>query len=288
MGLGRQRRRLSIMLWNLRLFLCNSPPTPSLLDLPNELLLLIAQNSHPKDILSLLLVNRRLLHLLTSTYDDLAIENLGILRWKHFPGLHWAAAKGHTKLVRLLLDRGTDVNTRITPHGTTALHYAAVKGHALVARLLLDRGATVDARDSIFQGRLLSLMQYPYANLHGMTPLHYAAATGSKAVIPLLLDAGADIEARDEVNWRTPLIVAAFHGRHTAVKVLLARGADIAAVDRYKWRAVMYALADGMQVYVNGPGIYWNRATDALIAAERMRPQRTEDLQVGFFFFGRG
>ena len=54
--------------------------------------------------------------------------------------LNCAAYKGHKNVVRLLLDRGADLN-KATNNGWTPLHCAACNGQKSVVRLLLDRGA---------------------------------------------------------------------------------------------------------------------------------------------------
>jgi hypothetical protein len=56
--------------------------------------------------------------------------------------LSFAADRGHVEIVRLLLERGADVNAKDTFYGATPLVWAATNGHAEVARILLARGAT--------------------------------------------------------------------------------------------------------------------------------------------------
>ena len=56
--------------------------------------------------------------------------------------LHLAAWQGHVDIVRLLLDRGADVNAR-GDGGRTPLHYAAYWGHLDVVELLIEEGADV-------------------------------------------------------------------------------------------------------------------------------------------------
>ncbi|WP_447983493.1 ankyrin repeat domain-containing protein [Nitrospira sp. Nam74] len=54
-----------------------------------------------------------------------------------------ASAKGHSEVVRLLLDHGAHINA--TDHtGWTPLHAAIYGGHAEVVQLLLERGAQMD------------------------------------------------------------------------------------------------------------------------------------------------
>lgn len=52
-----------------------------------------------------------------------------------------AAAQGNTEGVKLLADKGANVNVRQSLYGSSALYWAALSGHAATVRLLLDRGA---------------------------------------------------------------------------------------------------------------------------------------------------
>jgi len=64
------------------------------------------------------------------------------------PAIAWAAAKGNTEIVELLLDGGADVNaSNADRHG--ALHLAAFLGHAEVVDLLLKKGANPLARGNL-------------------------------------------------------------------------------------------------------------------------------------------
>ena len=57
-----------------------------------------------------------------------------------YNALDRAAANGHKDVVKLLLDRGAEVNAK-DGVGWSALHLAAREGHKDVVLLLLDRGA---------------------------------------------------------------------------------------------------------------------------------------------------
>lgn len=277
------------MIQNWRQARHHDPSTISLLSLPNDLLLIVAGNLELENIKPLLLVNRRLSFLLTPTYQSLAIEQLGIMHWDDFPGLHWAAAKGHKTLVKLLLERGVNINMQAKAHGTTALHYSAMNGQESVVRLLLRRGATVDARDHVFKETAsLEGTGNKTVNLHGMTPLHYAAVAGKEGIVRLLLDAGANIEARDQVNQRTALILATSNDRKAVVRILLERGADVAAVDRYGWKALSYAVADDTTNPVNGPGSYRNRTASLLETAEKRRRKKLSSRKLKLVEPGEG
>ena len=58
-----------------------------------------------------------------------------------------AAETGHTAALTMMLDFGFPIDAHGGDHGVTPLHAAAYAGSADVVRLLLDRGADVEARD---------------------------------------------------------------------------------------------------------------------------------------------
>jgi len=55
--------------------------------------------------------------------------------------LAFAGDKGHTEVVKLLLERGANPNVTDTFYNSTPLGWAAGKGHAEIVRALLDKGA---------------------------------------------------------------------------------------------------------------------------------------------------
>ncbi len=103
--------------------------------------------------------------------------------------LHFAAAKGHSSAVELLLDKGAMVDAT-NREGKTALHESAYYGHDKVASMLLDRGAAIDK-----------------ARKDRTTPLMVAASRGKTSTVGLLLQRGADKEKRDK-EGKTALEIA--------------------------------------------------------------------------------
>jgi ankyrin repeat protein len=117
--------------------------------------------------------------------------------------------------VRLLLDHGAQVNTA-AKSGRTALIIAAFTNpSAEVVRLLLAKGAKVDVMDA-----------------RHVTPLNAATFGNDTATVRLLLEAGADLETADTFIGLTPLMNAAGNRNIEAVKLLLAKGAKVNAVSK--------------------------------------------------------
>jgi ankyrin repeat protein len=114
--------------------------------------------------------------------------------------------------VRLLLDRGADVNA-VTKRGRTALMLAAASDNsAPIVRLLMARGADAKVMDAT-KG----------------TALHQAVRGGDLDTIRMMLDAGLSVNDADFMGF-TPLINAAFTGKVDGVKLLIAKGANVNAV----------------------------------------------------------
>jgi hypothetical protein len=103
------------------------------------------------------------------------------------PGLvHTVAGTPHLDVMRVLLQRGGDVNSRDILH-QTPLHKAAAFGRASMTKLLIDHGARVNAKD-----------------MEGRTPLHVAVRYEFPETVRALLHAGARTTIKD-ASGKTPL-----------------------------------------------------------------------------------
>src|SRR5207237_9033821 len=109
------------------------------------------------------------------------------------------ARTGSAPLVRLLLERGADVNTAEATHQQTALMWAVAEGHSEIVRLLLAKGADVGARTPARRGRIAVSGQFASGEcclpnyVGGFTPLLFAAQQGRIETARLLLEAGAKV-----------------------------------------------------------------------------------------------
>jgi len=107
-------------------------------------------------------------------------------------------------LVRLLIDRGADVNAADRDEQWTALHFAARSGTEAIVDVLLDAGATVDP-----------------VNLFGNTPL-WESITRPKsniAVVKKLVRRGADPRKRNNLGV-SPIDLARTVDRGDLVRLL--------------------------------------------------------------------
>ncbi|CAM9653041.1 unnamed protein product [Ectocarpus sp. 8 AP-2014] len=93
--------------------------------------------------------------------------------------VHWAALRGRSDALSLLLERGGDVESRTSTDGTP-LVWGCMGGNAPVVRLLLERGANISAKT---RGK--------------GTALHHATHSGHPEVVALLLQNGANPKAED-------------------------------------------------------------------------------------------
>jgi ankyrin repeat protein/predicted esterase len=137
-----------------------------------------------------------------------------------------AAEQGKFELVRLLLERGSDVNVSQVD-GMSALHWAVYHDQIDVVRRIIDAGARVQEK-----------------NRYGVSPLSLACQNGNAELVQLLLAKGADANTMLP-GGETALMTAARTGRLGPVQSLIAQGADVNARERKGQTALMWAAADG-------------------------------------------
>jgi ankyrin repeat protein len=157
---------------------------------------------------------------------NLADENGGTLLWV-------AASSSKPKVVRLLLDRGANVDARRKDDGTTPL---LATDSLEIAHMLLAAGADRNLTGRYGECLLLNAAGFGWTELlqdlikagcdvntknrTGQTALHRAASNGHIEIVRLLIAAGARHNVRDMFQ-QTPQDLAAACG-HNAVAAFLA------------------------------------------------------------------
>jgi hypothetical protein len=111
-----------------------------------------------------------------------------------------AARKSDVPAVKMLLEKGADVNAK-TSYGVTALSFAADRGSLEVVKILLEHGADVNATDTFYHETILAR----------------AASQGHAEIVKLLLEKGAT-PADSALDW------AVEKGYVEVVKAILEKG----------------------------------------------------------------
>ncbi|MCR4623154.1 MAG: ankyrin repeat domain-containing protein [Alphaproteobacteria bacterium] len=125
-----------------------------------------------------------------------------------------ATRKGYFDVVKLLIEKGADINAEDS-FGCTALMEACSCGHFDIAKLLIENGADVNVKDEIL--RVTALMLANNKN---------RSEEDCIKIMKLLIENGADTEVENKLT-RTVLLQAAIEGRFDIVKFLIKNGANI-------------------------------------------------------------
>ncbi|KAL8711912.1 MAG: hypothetical protein Q9225_007041 [Loekoesia sp. 1 TL-2023] len=148
--------------------------------------------------------------------------------------LHQAANGGTTEIVKLLIDKGCDLEAQTsetTMWGlnrfwcrATPLFLAAANGQEAAIRALVARGANPRCR-----------------NITGEMPIHVACWRGFPSVVRIMLDTGIGIEEKDLQHEETPLLKAASTGQMGVLRLLVDRGANLEAETLWGRNALQHA-----------------------------------------------
>jgi uncharacterized protein len=206
----------------------------------------------------------------------------------HGPLLKIAAELGHLEIVKLLLDRGADLEATDDLE-QRPLMSAARYGRIEVVAHLLDRGAEINAVDWSDQSALSRAAEHDHDELYTLlrsrgaerTVLDaiarndvevlqeklrdvsdvddltgdfgraamQAARRGNPAIVRLLLDRGA-VHLLEWLDQHTLLAEAARHGNVEVVQLLIERGADLHAIGKDGLTPLAWAIAGGQNAIV--------------------------------------
>ncbi|XP_041377260.1 E3 ubiquitin-protein ligase MIB2-like [Gigantopelta aegis] len=139
--------------------------------------------------------NTGIQHLIKATIDgdvakvrDIIAQNPQVVNERHkgLSCLHIAAHEGKLPIVKLLLEKKSDINAT-DDDGDTPLMVATFRKHTEIAEYLVRAGAQLDNTDN-----------------KGRTAVHNAAYTGQTTLIHALIGRGCDVNVMDE-SGDTPL-----------------------------------------------------------------------------------
>jgi palmitoyltransferase len=161
--------------------------------------------------------------------------------------LHWACLENYLDIVRILVQRGANLDAATIQEGHTPLAWACIRGHIKVLLFLIVNGANLEKLDNRGYHALHHAVMYDKLDLvyyfltefklninmqdsAGHTLLMWAAYIGSVPMTKLLLQFKADITARDQSGYTT-LHWAAVKGHISVVELLIQSGADMSVSD---------------------------------------------------------
>lgn len=186
-----------------------------------------------------------------------------------------AAMKGHTEVVRMLLDHGAMPSCKDSA-GRTALDWAKRHGHTSTAEVIRDPQAVI--ADASYPRAVVADASVPPAKT-GMD-LCDAALAGDLPTASRLLEGGVQADFSDPANQRTPLIKAAMKGHAEMLRLLLDHGATWSQRDASGKTALEWAIKQG-----NEAAIATLEAAGAVVDLEfaatqsEKQAQKTQEMQ---------
>lgn len=178
-------------------------------------------------------------------------------------GLRLAAQESQSGRLKMMLEKGADVNAKDTG-GWTALELAASNGFDAVVQLLWEHGADVNIRGSKDRTPLFHAIERSnettvralialHANVNigafGETPLMLATQIGNISILEILIKAGAQIDAQD-YRGQTALHRAAICGHEGVAQLLKDKGADLNIADDQGETALVLAIENSQSEMV--------------------------------------
>lgn len=223
--------------------------------------------------------------------------------------VHQAARQGHTDMLRVMLEKGVDVNiAQDAPAeaGNTPLHEACARGNVETAELLMKSGAD-DAilnvkgetaahllmKKRVYNGdmkpeeRMAILEALEHVDVPGaggrtplMLMLQQREIYNKEELLSVLLGKDVDVDRRDDAG-NTALIIAMDHqGRRGVAKELVRAGADVNAENRNGDTALQLALRWGDQesaIYLIKKGADYNHANNAGVTPAQLAAEKGYD-----------
>ena len=142
-------------------------------------------------------------------------EDVNAAQGDGMTALHWAARRGESEMVRMLLAAGANLRAITRLGNYTPLLLASEGGHAAAIDALVAAGADLKSTTAA-----------------GVTPLMLASASGQAPAVKALLAHGPDVNATEPLRGQTALMFAAANRRADVVRVLIAAKANVNAATK--------------------------------------------------------
>ncbi|VDI16414.1 Hypothetical predicted protein, partial [Mytilus galloprovincialis] len=136
--------------------------------------------------------------------------------------LYRASNNGHTDIVKLLLEKNPNVDL-CTKNGCSPLYRASRVGHTDIVKLLLERNPNVDLCDK-----------------DGYSPLYGASTNGHTDIVKLLLERNPNVNLCDKDGY-SPLYGASTNGHTDIVKLLLEKNPNVDLCNKDVWTPLIVA-----------------------------------------------
>jgi ankyrin repeat protein len=138
-----------------------------------------------------------------------------------------AALHGNIETVKMLMEKGLDVNEKRDSDAGTAVMASSVNGQLEMTKFLVEKGANINAKDHV-----------------GTTPLMFACVKSRLQIIKYLLEKGADVNARDDRHY-TALMMAVRWADAECVKAILDKKPEVRAKNVDNKTAIDIAVEGG-------------------------------------------
>jgi ankyrin repeat protein len=144
-----------------------------------------------------------------------------------------AIKNGNLQMAEKLVDSGANVNRIEKFHNNTPLIYAAAGGHSAIIKLLLSKGADVKPRAlyTDWPSQVTSEPRTQYRPVGGLNALMYSVRGGCYSCVEQLVAAGADVNFPTPEGI-TPLMLALDNEHNEIAKFLMDKGANL---DVWDW-----------------------------------------------------
>lgn len=143
---------------------------------------------------------------------------------KHkFPLIIKAVNTGNDSIVKMLLDKGANINS-VSSSGYTALTVSVINNDIKMFNFLLSNNADYHIKDK-----------------EGKTILHWASIFADSEIIKLIIKNKVNVDCTDKYGI-TPLMISALNGRNDIIEYLISHGANIFHKNAKGENALLFAV----------------------------------------------